>query len=83
MKKIITLFLSVIMCFSLSIVASAETQTAVTGTIAPTSIGQMYYPHMARYAKGKWGCTRWYNRVLTAEKAAANYAIDAEKYDET
>ncbi len=27
MKKIITLFLSVIMCFSLSIIASAETQT--------------------------------------------------------
>lgn len=61
-----------------------ETKAAVTGgTITPTSISQMYYPHMVRYAKGKWGCTRWYNRVLTADEIAANYAIDAEKYDET
>ena len=60
-----------------------ETKAAVTGTITPTSISQMYYPYMTRYAKGKWGCTRWYNRVLTAEEVAANYAIDAEKYDET
>lgn len=60
-----------------------ETKSAVTGTITPTSINQMYYPNMTRYAKGKWGCTRWYNRVLTADEIAANYAIDAGKYDET
>lgn len=60
-----------------------ETKAAVTGTVTPTSISQMYYPNMTRYAKGKWGCTRWYNRVLTVDEIAANYAIDAGKYDET
>ena len=60
-----------------------ETKAAVTGTRNPTSIGQMYYPSYSRVAKGKWGSTRWYNRALTAEEVAANYAIDAEKYDET
>ena len=56
------------------------TQSAAAASISPQGIYQMYYKYTSRYQKGKWGCTRWYNKALTAAEIAENYAIDAQRY---